>query len=101
MRSAWVLKLKPGQQAECKRKHNEIWLKMVALLKSQRVHNHSMYRHALRLFACLEKPEGAVMEMRAVNGVAKGRQAVWTPQMPFTPDSSPTMWTMENGLRRD
>ena len=34
MRSAWVMKLKPGQEAEYKRKHDEIWPEMVALLNS-------------------------------------------------------------------
>lgn len=33
MRSAWVMRLRPGQEAEYKRKHNEIWPEMVALAK--------------------------------------------------------------------
>ena len=59
MRSAWVMRLKPGQEAEYKRKHDEIWPEMVALLKSQGIHNYSIYRHGLTLFAHLERPESA------------------------------------------
>ena len=40
IRSAWVMKLKPGQEAEYKRKHDEIWPEMVELLKSQGVTNY-------------------------------------------------------------
>ena len=51
MRSAWMMKLKPGHEVEYKRKHDEIWPEMVTLLKSQGVYNYSIYRYELLLFA--------------------------------------------------
>lgn len=59
MRHAWVMKLKPGQEAEYKRKHDEIWPEMVEVLKRQGIRNYSIYRHGLTLFAYYEKDDGA------------------------------------------
>jgi L-rhamnose mutarotase len=57
MRSAWVMQLKPGQEAEYKRKHDEIWPEMIEMIKAQGISNYSIYRHGLLLFAHLERDE--------------------------------------------
>ncbi len=55
MRVAWVMKLKPGNEAIYKRKHDEIWAEMLELMKRQGIRNYSIYRHGLTLFAYLER----------------------------------------------
>ena len=55
MRVAWVMKLKPGNEAIYKQKHDEIWLEMLDLMKRQGIRNYSIYRCGLTLFAYLER----------------------------------------------
>jgi len=57
MRSAWVMTLKPGHEAEYKRKHDEIWPEMVELLKRQGIRNYTIYQHGLTLFAYNERDD--------------------------------------------
>ena len=63
MRIAWVMKLKPGNEAIYKQKHDEIWPEMLANMQRDGVRNFSIYRYGLLLFAYLERdtapPEGA------------------------------------------
>jgi L-rhamnose mutarotase len=55
MRQAWVMKLKPGNEAIYKKKHDEIWPEMLELMRRQGIRNFSIYRHGLTLFAYLER----------------------------------------------
>lgn len=54
MRSAWIMKLKPGCEEIYKSKHDEIWPELVELIRGQGVRNYSIFRHELLLFAYLE-----------------------------------------------
>jgi L-rhamnose mutarotase len=101
MRSAWVMKLKPGQEAEYKRKHDEIWPEMVELLKSQGVHNYTIYRYGLLLFAYNEKPDDAPSQTAAVNDVVKRWQAAMAPHMETHADLSPVAEPLEEVFRLD
>jgi L-rhamnose mutarotase len=58
MRTAWVMKLKPGSEALYKKHHDEIWPEMIDLMKKSGAHNFSIYRYGLLLFAYqeLERP---------------------------------------------
>ena len=42
-RFAWMGKIKPGMQAEYKRRHDAIWPEMKALLKSAGIRNYSIW----------------------------------------------------------
>ena len=53
-RSAWVMKLKPGNEALYKKRHDEIWPEMLDLMKKGGTHNFSIYRYGLILFAYQE-----------------------------------------------
>ena len=55
MRQAWVMKLKPGNEAIYKKKHDEIWPEMLELIHRQGIRNFSIYRYGLTLFAYLER----------------------------------------------
>lgn len=101
MRSAWVMKLKPGQEAEYKRKHDEIWPEMVALLKSQGVSNYSIYRHGLLLFAYLEKPDGMPSQTEGVDPVVLRWWQWMEPHMETHPDARPIAEPVEEMFRLD
>ena len=59
MRVAWVMRLKPGNEAIYKKKHDEIWPEMLELMKRQGIRNYSIYRYGLTLFAYLERDRPA------------------------------------------
>jgi L-rhamnose mutarotase len=59
IRTAWVMRLKPGCEAFYKKKHDEIWPEMLELMKRQGVGNFSIYRYGLTLFAYNERREAA------------------------------------------
>ena len=46
-RFAWKGRIKPGMQAEYKRRHDEIWPEMVEVLKSAGICNYSIYMYEL------------------------------------------------------
>ena len=56
IRKAFLMKLKPGTQAEYERRHNPIWPELQKLLKDHGVTNYSIFldRGSSRLFAYAE-----------------------------------------------
>ena len=55
VRHAFVMQLKPGNEAEYKRRHDEVWPELLELMARDGVHNYSIYRDGLTLFAYLER----------------------------------------------
>jgi L-rhamnose mutarotase len=101
MRHAWVMKLKPGQEAEYKRKHDEIWPEMVQLLKSQGIHNYSIYRHGLTLFAYYEREGEAPAIKRAADPIELRWRAWMEPHMETLADATPVVEQVEEVFRLD
>ena len=56
-RRAWVMTLKPGNEALYKQRHDEIWPEMLALMQEGGPRTFSIYRHGLLLFAYQEFDE--------------------------------------------
>lgn len=56
MRKAFLMRLKPGHQAEYERRHNPIWPELAAVLTAHGVHNYSIHLHpgTLQLFGYAE-----------------------------------------------
>ncbi len=56
MRKAFLMRLKPGQQAAYERRHYPIWPELQAALKAHGVHNYSIFLDAPtdKLFAYVE-----------------------------------------------
>jgi L-rhamnose mutarotase len=94
------MKLKPGQEAEYKRKHDEIWPEMVALLKSQGISNYSIYRHGLTLFAHLERVDDAAPAGEP-DEVIKRWWKWMEPHMETHPDNRPVVEQVEEVFRLD
>ena len=101
MRSAWVMKLKPGQEAMYRQKHDEIWPEMVDLLRQQGIRNYTIYRHELTLFAYFERDGAAPARAGEVDPVMLRWWKWMEPQMETRPDSSPTVELVEEMFRLD
>ena len=57
-RMAWKGRIKPGMQAEYKRRHDEIWPEMVELLKSAGIGNYTIWSDGDVLFGYYECANG-------------------------------------------
>jgi L-rhamnose mutarotase len=53
-RFAWHARIKPGTETEYKRRHDEIWPEMTALLNQAGIHNYSVWLTGLDLFGYYE-----------------------------------------------
>ena len=100
-RFAWKGRIKPGMQAEYKRRHDEIWPEMLALLKQAGIRNYSIWSDGTEVFGYYECEKGAdyaarvqaqsavvdkwneymkdvmVMEMDPVTGAQPKAEEVW------------------------
>lgn len=57
-RFAWTGRIRPGKQAECKRRHDEIWPEMIALLKKAGISNYTIWSDGDLLFGYYECSNG-------------------------------------------
>ena len=57
-RFAWMGHIKPGQQAEYKKRHDEIWPEMTALLKEAGIKNYTIWSDGDMLFGYYECEKG-------------------------------------------
>ncbi len=101
MRKAWVMKLKPGQEAAYKKKHDEIWPEMIAHLKRRGIRNYSIYRHGLLLFASFEIDDDAANAAGADDPVTLRWRKWMEPHMETNPDASPVVEPVEEMFRLD
>ena len=53
-RVGFAMQLKPGNEAEYKKRHDEVWPDLSDLLSQAGLSNYSIYRHGLTLFAYVE-----------------------------------------------
>ncbi len=51
---AWVLEVRPGYEAEYKKRHDEIWPDMLETLRQAGIRNYNIFRHGLTLFGYFE-----------------------------------------------
>lgn len=53
-RIAFLMKIKPGTEAEYRRRHQQVWPDLLADLKRAGCRNYSIYLHGTDLFAYME-----------------------------------------------
>lgn len=53
-RVAWKARIKPGSEDEYKKRHDEIWPEMTALLNQAGIHNYTVWLAGLDLFGYYE-----------------------------------------------
>lgn len=58
MRKAFVMQLKPGFEAEYKKRHDELWPELAELLKAYGIADYHIFLHpeSLQLFGIFEVP---------------------------------------------
>lgn len=100
MRQAWVMKLKPGNEAIYKQKHDEIWPKMLALMKRDGVRNYSIYRYGLTLFAYLERDTPPAAG-QPIDPIVWKWWEMMAPYMETNPDFSPVQEPVEEMFHAD
>jgi len=59
-RVCFTFQLKPGTEAEYKRRHDEIWPELVAAIRDAGISNYSLFRRGLQVIAYCEcEPDAA------------------------------------------
>ena len=99
-RVAWVMKLKPGNEAIYKQKHDEIWPEMLALMKRDGVRNFSIYRHGLTLIAYQERDTPADPN-GTIDPIVWQWWEMMAPYMETNPDFSPVQEPLEEMFHAD
>jgi len=100
-RVAFVMELKPGVEAVYKQKHDEIWPEMVQTLHEFGIHNYSIYRHGLTLFACLEADDPARLAHQGEHPVVQRWWQMMAPYMATNADGSPRSTPIEEMFHLD
>ncbi|UZR99742.1 L-rhamnose mutarotase [Chondrinema litorale] len=90
-RNAFTMKLKPGFEAEYKKRHDEIWPELEAMLSESGISDYSIYldEETLTLFA-FQKVADQVKEAQIPNNpIVKKWWAYMADIMETNPDNSP------------
>lgn len=94
VRLAWVMKLKPGNEAIYKQRHDEIWPEMLASMKHDGVRSFSIYRHGLDLFAYMERDTAPAADARPSDLTWRWWEMM-APLMETNADFSPVQYPVE------
>jgi len=90
-RRAFKMQLHPGQEAEYKRRHDEIWPELADLLKQVGVSNYSIFldSETLTLFGVLEASDPAALDALPQQAIMQRWWAYMKDIMQSNPDNSP------------
>ncbi len=90
-RNAFIMHLKPGNEAEYKRRHDEIWPELEDILRSAGISNYSIYldRNTNTLFAFQILTDNATDNELPANSVVRKWWDFMKDLMETNPDNSP------------
>ncbi|MFN2463167.1 MAG: L-rhamnose mutarotase [Candidatus Dormibacteria bacterium] len=88
-RQAFLMKLKPGAEAEYAVRHDQIWPDLVTALKAAGISNYSIFRRDLDLFGYLECSDMAALERLPQEPVMQRWWAAMADLMDTHPDHRP------------
>ena len=74
---AWVLEVRPGYEAEYKKRHDEIWPEMLAALREAGIQNYNIFRHGLTLFGYFESDDLAASQAKLAKSHVNAKWAEW------------------------
>ncbi|NKI76108.1 L-rhamnose mutarotase [Dickeya sp. CFBP 2040] len=91
IRKAFLMSIQPGQDAEYRRRHDEIWPELAATLKAHGAHNYSifLFPQTSQLFAYVEIESEERWNAVASTDICKAWWAYMKDIMPANPDNSP------------
>lgn len=77
-RYCFTFELKPGQEAEYQRRHDEIWPELVADLQAAGIRNYTLFRRGLQVIAYCEcHPDAATAFGQMAHSDANARWSTW------------------------
>lgn len=90
---AFVMTLKPGFEAEYKKRHDELWPELAVELKKAGISDYSIYLHpqSLKLFAVLKRTHNHTMDNLPETPAVKKWWAYMADIMDTNPDNSPVV----------
>lgn len=90
-RNAFVMQLKPGNEAEYKRRHDAIWPELKDELRKAGISDYSIYldQKTLQLFAFQYLADDATDSLLASRAIVKKWWAYMKDLMDTNPDNSP------------
>ena len=88
---AFVMKLKPGNEAEYEKRHDEIWPELSQTLKQAGVSDYSIFleRSSCKLFGVLKRTEDHGMDKLPLDPIVKKWWAFMADIMETHPDNQP------------
>ncbi len=91
IRNAFKMKLKPGCEAEYKKRHDEIWPELSALLGEAGISDYSIFldEETLTLFAVQKLAAGHSADLLPSHPIVKKWWACMADIMETNPDNSP------------
>jgi L-rhamnose mutarotase len=100
-RIAFVMELKPGNEAIYRQMHDGIWPEMVETLHGFGIHNYSIFRRGLTLFAYLECDDPARLAGQPDNPVVQRWWQMMEPYMRYNADGTPWSESIEEQFHLD
>jgi L-rhamnose mutarotase len=102
-RNAFVMKLKPGFEAEYKRRHDEIWPEMHKELAAAGVSDYSIYLdpNTLQLFAVQKLTDNNTAKKLPSTAIVKKWWAYMADIMDTNPDNSPVTHALTEVFHMD
>jgi L-rhamnose mutarotase len=100
-RVGFVMRLKPGNEAIYRQKHDEIWPEMVDTLHGYGIRNYSIFRHGLTLFAYLENDDPSQAADQRNHPVVQRWWKMMEPYMDYNADGTPWSEPIEEVFHLD
>ena len=97
-RVGFKMQLKPGNEVEYKRRHDEIWPELAALLHETGIRNYSIFRDGLTLFGYLEIDDVSKMDDVPKQEIVQKWWTYMEPLMECNPDNSPIVTPLEEAF---
>ena len=96
MNHAFRMKLKPGNVAEYRRRHDAIWPELVQLLRDSGIYDYSIFldEETLQLFAVLKLRDGNTREQLPQHPVMRRWWEYMRDLMETHPDGRPLEWPL-------
>jgi L-rhamnose mutarotase len=95
------MRLKPGNEAIYRQKHDEIWPEMVETLHRSGIRNYSIYRRGLDLFAYYECDDPTRQATQRDDPVVRRWWKMMEPYMEYNDDGTPWSEPIEEMFHLD
>ena len=102
-RQAFMMRLKPGFEAEYRKRHDEIWPELSALLKAAGIRDYSIFLDTKSgtLFAVQKQVDNNINDDLPNHPIMKQWWAYMADIMETNPDNSPATQTLEEVFHTD